>query len=159
LINIYLLQHAETMSKEQNHERPLTERGRQQIASVAQILEKMSIQVDQIRHSGKTRTQQTAAILGETLLSNGGPMAVSGLKPMGEVAPVAEQLEHESKAVMLVGHLPFMERTAGFLLTKDADRPVVRFTNAAIVCLTKAKNRCQVSWILTPQIASQSGAL
>jgi phosphohistidine phosphatase len=72
---------------------------------------------------------------------------------LDDVKPVAAELEGTAESWMLVGHLPFMERIAGYLLTGDADQPVIDFTNAAIVCLAYQENRWQVAWILTPEIA------
>jgi phosphohistidine phosphatase len=66
---------------------------------------------------------------------------------------VAEQLEEASQPIMLVGHLPFMERLAGYLLTGDAHRPVIDFTNAGIVCLEKQDDHWQAPWIITPEVA------
>jgi phosphohistidine phosphatase len=55
--------------------------------------------------------------------------------------------------VMLVGHLPFLARLAGLLLSGDADNPIVRFRTGGIVCLTRDEDRWQVAWILTPDMA------
>jgi phosphohistidine phosphatase len=66
---------------------------------------------------------------------------------------VVEELDQSSQPMMLVGHLPFMERLAGQLLTGDAEQPVIDFTNAGIVCLEKQDERWQAIWILTPDIA------
>mgnify|MGYP006308222385 CR=1 FL=1 len=66
---------------------------------------------------------------------------------------MADELDAASDPVMLVGHLPFMERIAGYFLTGDADQPVIDFTNAGIVCLAKGEDRWQVTWIFTPEIA------
>ena len=113
----------------------------------------MGLQVHQIRHSGKTRAEQTASILGEALSPLGGVVAVPGLAPNDDVHPVANALAAESQPVILVGHLPFLARLAGLLLTGDADRPVVQFHNAGIVCLVREKDVWHVAWILTPEMA------
>jgi phosphohistidine phosphatase len=54
---------------------------------------------------------------------------------------------------MLVGHLPFMARLAGKMLVGDPEQAVVKFRNAAIVCLSRVDERWQVAWILTPDMA------
>ena len=73
-----------------------------------------------------------------------------------EVEPAAKELEEEAKPVMLVGHLPFMERLAGRMLTGDADQAVIDFTNAGIVCLERKDKRWQAAWILTPELAGRN---
>ena len=149
----YLVQHAEALSEEQNPDRPLSDLGRRHVQSVADVAARLGVEVRQVYHSGKTRALQTAEILTEALSPSKGVMARSDLSPLDDVKPVAEELDDASEPVMLVGHLPFMERLAGFMLTGDADQAVVDFCNAGIVCLEKGETRWHVEWILTPQMA------
>jgi phosphohistidine phosphatase len=151
-MEVYLVQHAEAMSEDQNPERPLTADGRHATADVAVVAARLDVKVQQIRHSGKTRAAQTAEILGEALKPPDGVVQMDGLGPLDDVEPVAVELAHSARPVMLVGHLPFMERLAGMMLTGDAGQPVVKFTNAGIVCLV-LDNHWQVTWIVTPEIA------
>ena len=152
-MEVYLVQHAEAMSKEENPDRPITGAGRHATAGVAVMAAKLGLDVQQIRHSGKTRAEQTAQILAEALSPAGGIVAVDGLGPLDAVEPVAAELAEHTRPVMLVSHLPFMERLASLLLAGDAERSVVRFTNAGIVCLSRAEG-WQVPWIITPEIAA-----
>jgi len=154
----YLVQHAEAMSEEEDPERPLNGTGRRHTEWVAGVAAKLGVAVNQIRHSGKTRAKQTAEILGQALAPAEGVVSGSGLSPLDNVEPVARALDQASEPVMLVGHLPFMERLAGHMLAGDADRAVVDFTNAGIVCLAKEDERWQVVWILTPEIAEVASA-
>jgi len=147
------VQHGEAEPESVNPARPLTEQGRRTAEQVAAFAARMGLQVHQIRHSGKTRAEQTASILGEALSPLGGVVAVPGLAPNDDVHPVANALAAESQPVILVGHLPFLARLAGLLLTGDADRPVVQFHNAGIVCLVREKDVWHVAWILTPEMA------
>lgn len=149
----YLVQHAEAMSEEQNPERPLTDLGRQHASWVAALAARLDVQVAEIRHSGKTRARETAEILADALAPAQGVVAASGLSPLDDVQPVADELEGAKHSLMLVGHLPFMERLAGKLLTGDSHLPVVDFTNAGIVCLGRRAERWQCVWIITPEIA------
>ena len=153
-MEIYLVQHGEAQPKSVDPARPLTERGRQDAQRVAAFAVRMGLKVEQIRHSGKTRAEQTAAILGEALSPPEGVVAVSNLAPKDDVAPVAEALANEPQPVMLVGHLPFLARLAGLLVTGNPEHPVVQFRNATIICLTRAEDRWLVAWILTPEMTS-----
>ncbi len=154
-MRVYLVQHAEAMSEEQDSDRPLTDVGREHTTWTATVAGKMGAVVDQIRHSGKTRARQTAEILGDTLAPAGGVVDVPGLAPLDDVVPMAEDLEAGGAGpLMLVGHLPFMERLAGHLLAGDATKPVIGFENAGIVCLQKTAERWQAMWIVTPQVAA-----
>jgi phosphohistidine phosphatase len=152
-MNVYLVQHGQAVAKDADPTRPLTAQGRQEVDYVAAFAARLGLEVSQIRHSGKTRAEQTAAILGEALSPPGGVVSVAGLAPKDDVAPVAQALTGESQPVMLVGHLPFLARLTGLLVTGDPGRAVARFRNAGIVCLTHEDDRWLVAWILTPEMA------
>jgi phosphohistidine phosphatase len=156
-MKVYLVQHGEAHPKEVNPERALTERGRRETRQVAAVAARMGLEVAQIRHSGKTRARQTAELLSEALSPASGVAAVSGLAPMDDVRPIAAGLLRESEPVMLVGHLPFMARLAGFLLAGDPEQAVVKFRYSAIICLAHTEVRWQVAWLLTPEMAEVCG--
>lgn len=153
-MELYLVQHAQAMSKQEDPERPLTEEGRRAAIAAATLAGKLGLTVQQIRHSGKKRAEQTAMILAESLSPLDGVVQVSGLGPRDAVEPVAGEVLRSSEPMMLVGHLPFMERLAAYLLTGDPERSVVEFTNAGIVCLARQADRWRVRWIITPEIAA-----
>lgn len=155
-MKVYLVQHGQAEPKSVDPARPLTEGGRGEVERVAALAARLGLEVVQIQHSGKTRAEQTATVLGKALSPPGGVVAVSGLAPKDEVEPVAEALAGASEPVMLVGHLPFLSRLAGLLVTGDPDRPLLQFRNAGIVCLIREEGRWLVSWILTPDMASAS---
>jgi phosphohistidine phosphatase len=150
---VYLVQHGEAESKSVDPARPLTARGRQDVGQVAARAARLDRRVRQIRHSGKTRAEQTAILLGHALSPPEGVVAVPGLAPLDDVRPVADGLMQESQPVMIVGHMPFMARLAGLLVAGDPECAVVRFCNAGLVCLVCEGGRWSVAWILTPEMA------
>ena len=152
-MKIYLVRHGAAQLKSVDPARPLTERGRQDVQRVAAYMGRLGLEVHQIRHSNKTRAEQTATIFGESLCPPGGVVAVSGLAPNDDVRPVANDLMRQSQPVMLVGHLPFLARLAGLLLTGDPNRHVMRFCEVGTVCLARQGDRWLVAWILTPEMA------
>ena len=155
-MQVYLVQHGGAESKKVNPTRPLTERGRQEVRCVAAFAERLGLEVRQIRHSGKTRAEQTASILGEALFPPDGVVVASGLAPLDNVQLVADALTQEPQPVMIVGHLPFLARLTGLLVTGDPDCSAVRFRNGGIVCLVyeEEKDTWLVSWLLTPKMAN-----
>jgi phosphohistidine phosphatase len=152
-MNIYLVQHAEAKSEDEDPQRSLTKQGHRDALAVADMAKRLDLKVKQIRHSGKIRARQTAEVMGAALSPSDGVVEADGLSPLDDVAPVAKALTEAGEPVMLVGHLPFMERLAGQMTAGDAELAVVKFHNAGIVCLTHAEgDRWQVSWIITPEI-------
>jgi phosphohistidine phosphatase len=152
-MELYLVQHGEATPKQVDPARPLTGQGTEDVGQVAALAARLGLAVTQIRHSGKTRAEQTAEILGKALSPTDGVVAVSGLAPRDDVQPVAEALAREAQPLMLVGHLPFLARLAGLLLTGDAGHHIVHFRTGGIVCLARDPKQWQVAWILTPEMA------
>lgn len=158
-MRLYLVQHGDALPKEQDPERPLSEQGRADVASVAHFAQQAGVEVYQIRHSGKRRAQETADILADYLKPNGGVTSLPGLAPQDDVRLIAELLSSETRPLLLVGHLPSMERLAGFLVAGDAQRSVVTFQKGGIVCLEReASTRAwSIQWAITPDLISQTG--
>ncbi len=153
-MELYLVQHGEAKSKAKDPQRPLTERGRDEVQRVAAFAAKAGLKVSQVRHSGKRRAEETASILAEHLSPAEGVLAISGLAPMDDVRPIAQALQKETAPLMLVGHLPFMDRLAGLLVTGDPDCSVVRFRMGGIVCLEGEDEDWAVKWVVTPELVA-----
>jgi phosphohistidine phosphatase len=151
-MELYLVQHGEAKSKAEDPQRPLTELGREEVQQVAAFAARAGLEVSQIRHSGKRRAEETASILAEHLAPAEGVLAIPGLAPMDDVRPIAKALRKETAPLMLVGHLPFMDRLAGMLVTGDPDRSAVRFRMGGIVCLQGAGDDWAVKWAVTPEL-------
>ena len=159
-MKLYLVQHGEARSKAEDPQRPLTERGREDVARVAAFAATAGCQVGQIRHSGKRRAEETASILAEHLSPTEGAVVISELAPRDIVRPMAEALQDETKTkaepVMLVGHLPFLDRLASLLVTGDPDHSIVRFQMGGIVCLVREEKNWTIGWIVTPNLISRN---
>ena len=82
MMNLYLVRHAEPKSREEDPERPLTEKGLADIKRVAEfIAEHVNIKVDRIIHSHKARARETAEVLADGLHPPLGISQVDGLDP------------------------------------------------------------------------------
>lgn len=151
-MELYLVQHAESRPREEDPDRSLTEAGAAAGRRMAEWAAERGIAVEQIRHSGKTRAEQTARILGEALDPRSGVVAMPGINPLDDPAPVAEQLRAEQASVALVGHLPFLGRLAGLLLAGDPEPQVVAFENAGLVCLERTEAAWSLRWAVVPRL-------
>ena len=134
---LFLVQHGKSQTKEVDPERGLTEEGAAEVRGVARVAKECGLRLSKVRHSGKKRARETAEILAEALLdSEGSVAAIEGLGPLDDVSEIAARVSEEAR-LMLVGHLPFMERLTSFLITGDAEKPVLKFQNGGIVCLDR----------------------
>ena len=133
---IYLVQHGEAKSKAEDPERSLTEKGRRDVEKVAVWAAQTGLRIERIRHSGKRRAAETAEIFAEKLNLKKNVVAISGIAPNDDVEPVANSLEQESHSIMIVGHLPFLNRLTSRLLVGNSEQTVVRFLNGGLVGLS-----------------------
>jgi phosphohistidine phosphatase len=104
-------------------------------------------------HSGKTRARQTAEIFDAALNPPVGIHDGGGLNPLDDVIVFADTIDN-TKDVMLVGHLPFMERLTAYLITGSSEKAVFKFQNSGIVCLDKdpTTESWVIKWTLMPHI-------
>ena len=148
---IYLAQHGKSAPKEVDPERGLTEEGIAEVERVAARLAAGGVGVDVIRHSGKSRAAQTAAIFARALGPKKGVETRSGIDPMDDVEPIARTLPAD-RDELIVGHLPFMQRLVSALVTGDADAAVLAFQNGGVVCLERHEpaRRWIIRWTVFP---------
>ncbi len=154
-MNLYLVQHAEAKSKDEDPDRPLTDKGQADIQKVAgYVAGHASLHVGQILHSGKTRARQTAEVLANALKGSGKVSQDEDLGATDEPSIWANRLSDLSEDVMLVGHMPHLSKLAALLVCGDEEKQAVDFQNGGIVCLSQKEDSWAVQWIVTPQIVS-----
>ena len=150
---LYLVQHGRSLPKDIDPDQGLSEKGIAETERIAGVAKGYGGPVSVIRHSGKKRARQTAEIFASALQPAGGVQETAGLKPLDDVAAMAEKTGSE-EGVMLVGHLPCMERLASHLIMGVAEKPVFKFQNSGIVCIEKdsAAGLKAITWALMPTV-------
>ena len=153
-MNIYLMQHGKPIPKDKDPEKPLSERGRDEVQNIAGFLKKAGIQVEAVYHSGKTRARQTAEIMNSKINPDKEPRKRGGLSPLDDVRTIAEEIKQEQKDFMIVGHLPHLEKFISLLVTGSDSSQVVRFQQGGVVCLRthEAEKNWTIAWMLVPEI-------
>jgi phosphohistidine phosphatase len=157
-MRVYLVQHGLAVPKEVDPQRPLSDQGREDVARLATLLARTGVRVERMLHSGKARSEQTAALLAGTLLGGGLPEAHGGLGPNDAVAPVAAEIGVWGLDTLLVGHLPFLGRLASLLLGGDPDHLTVAFEPGSLVCLERdSAGRWALVWMIRPELLRPEG--
>jgi len=153
-MNLYLVQHAESKPKEEDPQRSLSDQGRTDVEKVgAFVAEHTTLKVGRIIHSGKTRAQQTAEVLARYLNPPEGVSVAEGLEPLADPSIWANRLAEEKEDLMLVGHLPHLDKLTAKLVCGDTSKSVVAFQNSGVVCLAKDDSgHWSVYWMVTPQM-------
>jgi phosphohistidine phosphatase len=152
-MSLYLVQHGRSLSKEVDPERGVSEEGIAETIRIAGVAKGYQVPVSKILHSGKKRAAQTAALFAEALAPPQGVEQIAGLKPLDDVETLVPRLDSGAN-LMLVGHLPFMEKLVCRLTTGNTGHTVFKFQNSGIVCLDReeAGNDWFVKWALMPTI-------
>jgi len=151
-MRVYLAQHGLAEDESVDPTRALSAQGREDVARVAGFLSLFEKpRPARILHSGKLRAEQTAAMFAE----GWGNLAVESaldLEPNADPAIWSAHLTAMNTDLMLVGHLPHLQRLAGLLLADDSEREAIRFRNGGVVCLERGAKRWSICWHLNPTL-------
>jgi phosphohistidine phosphatase len=99
-----------------------------------------------IYHSGILRAVETAAILAEHLAPPLGVEEHAGLSPEDDPAIAKAELETAGHSILVVGHLPHLNRLAAVLMTGDPNRAAADFAPASMMCFEWDRGRWQLAW-------------
>ena len=152
-MSLYLVQHGLCHSKQEDPAKGLTEQGTEVVRRIAGVTANYNVPVSAIAHSGKLRARQTADIMAEVLQPSQGVTVMDHMAPLDDVVPFAEYVDLDSN-LMLVGHLPFLEKLTAYLITYQVTPIVFQMQNAGVVCidLDSRTSRPVIKWTLMPKI-------
>jgi len=149
----YLVQHGKAKPADEDPNRGLSDEGRAEVTLIANFLHDLRITISLVYHSGKLRAEETAHILATSIRCTGGPCHYDCLNPSDDPAATADFLNVYTDDILIVGHLPHLERLTSLLLTGNPDQRPVQFRNAGVVCLQKERNgRWSVVWAIVPEL-------
>jgi phosphohistidine phosphatase len=146
---LYLVQHGVPKSKEEDPERPLSQRGASEVEKIASSVSPF-VGAGRIFQSGKLRAEQTAEIISRHLKADN--EKAEGLSPMDDPSVWAERLKKEEDDAMLVGHLPHLQRLSSLLLSGDSEKRIVEFRMGGVVCLKRDEEEWSLQWMVVPEL-------
>lgn len=146
-MQFYLVRHGEAVSAVENPQRPLSAAGRANVERLARWALERGVRIAVIYHSGILRAAETAAILAAQLSPPAGVKEHGGLLPEDDPAIAKAEIGSAQEPIMLVGHLPHMNRLAGLLFAGDPDRAVAEFPTATMLGCEWDQGRCKILWI------------
>jgi phosphohistidine phosphatase len=158
-MDLYIVRHGESgrslADSKRDNERTLTTAGREEVEEIADSIERLGVEFDEIASSPLPRAKETAQIIAKRQTTSKLQMW-DELRPEGDRQAILSQLAkmgHES-AVLLVGHEPYltdmvadlMGAKRGSILLKKAGLIRVRVTSFA----PSAKG--ELRWLLSPRV-------
>ncbi len=151
-MRVYLVQHGLAVDAKEDPERPLAAQGREDVTRTAGFLSLFEKPAPAwIAHSGKLRAGQTADMFAEAWGDI--PVRKAGdLGPNDDPQAWFERLARIGDDVMLVGHLPHLQRLAGLLICRDAEMQPIRFRNGGVACLARGDVSWSLLWHIIPTL-------
>ncbi len=150
---LFVVQHGKNRPASADAEKGLSVEGKEATERMVAVADGYGVSVSRILHSGKKRARETAEIIAAVLRPEQGLAATDGMNPMDDVRAFKNHLDLASN-VMLVGHLPFLERLIGLLVCDDPDRTVFKLQNSGILCLDRDPeiDHAVIRWALMPTV-------
>ena len=155
---LYLLRHGDAVPDQENLLRPLSDLGKEEVRSTATQAKTYGINFDKVLHSTKVRAKQSAEIFCETLGLDVPLQESPHILPMSEPEPMLELCNETSGGLLIVTHLPFVNRLASLLIGGKEDAEQFTFKTASLLCLEKRPANAlvetptawQVGWFVSP---------
>ncbi len=150
---LYIVQHGLNLPKERDPQKGLSSEGRRIVRQIARVVSGYGIKPSKIWHSGKQRALQTAELISEIMEPSASLEEVSGLGPLDDVAAFAARVDLDSN-IMIVGHLPFLEKLVTYIVFGTTGPPVFRLQNGGILCLDRypGSQEATIKWAIMPVI-------
>ncbi len=149
-MKVYLVQHGKAVPKERDPLRPMSLKGKAETEKTAAFFKSKNIKVNTIWHSAKLRGIHTAEILC-TAVDCSEIQPRNDMNPLDAVDSFPEEILSLNIDLMIVGHLPHLQKLADLMLTGSKDAHIISFKNSGIVCL-EYTGSWEISWMVTPSL-------
>jgi phosphohistidine phosphatase len=163
-MQVYIVRHGEAIdhhdpSVTSDAMRALTERGRDEVATMARLLSVLGVHPDLILSSPLVRARQTAEIFAEMLTPGLQPQTSEQLAPGGSPDGVLQDIVQPNapRVALLAGHMPGVGQLAGYFAFSD---PLIVFPfRTAEVCRVDLSDDSPgpgngvLRWLIPPAIA------
>jgi len=149
-MKLYLIQHGISLPEEKDPEKPLSLEGKEETQRTAEFLKAKNIEVDAVWHSPKQRAAQTAQIIVNSIFCSE-IQERDDLNPLDSVETFPAEIESLDKNLMIIGHLPFLQKLASLLLSGSEANQFISFKNSGITCL-EYTDTWKIDWMVTPAL-------
>ena len=154
---LYLIRHADALDGEVDAERPLSPKGRRQVAQLARFLNSSKVMdVLEVWHSPLVRARQTAKELAQEMGWGARLRRMKGLLSDDPPGMLASVLRDAELPIALVGHNPHLESLATLLATGEPQPCAFVFRKCAILALAPVRGpgigQWAAAWQLAPEL-------
>jgi phosphohistidine phosphatase len=150
MMRLYLVRHGKAQPKEKDPNKSLSTQGRSVTRKTGLFLKEKQFIVEAVWHSPKKRAVETAEIIVQNL-SCDQIEERDDLNPNDPAGKFPKEIEKLNKELMVVGHLPFLQKLLSLLLTGKQNLDLVEFINSGVVCL-EFKENWKILWCVEPKL-------
>jgi phosphohistidine phosphatase len=143
---IFLVHHGDAVGPEVDAMRPLSERGRTAVLLAADEAARRGVKPEAIWHSGKLRARQTAEVFWKVCNPFATFGAERGLQPADPPEWIRDRLIGETRVLMLVGHMPHLERLLRLMTGLDESTAANAFPLHGVTALEPDGDRWKETW-------------
>jgi phosphohistidine phosphatase len=148
---ILLVHHGPAVGPEIDAMRPLSSVGRAATERLAAAVAERGVQPQAIWHSGKLRARQTAELFWKACNPLASCSAVRGLQPDDPPRWMRDQLDGETRSILIAGHMPSLSRLLASLLGEREESLTVVFPLHGCVALERDGDLWKEVWRLEAQ--------
>ena len=158
-MKIFLIRHAHARSGEPDELRPLSSKGKKQIAGLsASLVKRIVREVSVLEYSSLQRSGQTAQLLKKHFRLKQPLRLLSGIAPESSAVKTAQVLSRSRRSRCIIGHNPHLARLVGLLLGLKQGDGGIYFRKAAMVALERTAlpqsrhpwGSWRILWMSTP---------
>jgi phosphohistidine phosphatase len=149
-MRLFLVRHAHAVDEEENPERPLSRRGRAQVAKLVTYFRvQPRLSPTEIWHSPLLRSSETAELLAAGLELRAPLVEKPGLQPEDDPRPWLKMLKRRRTDLMIVGHEPQLSVLTAWLVDGE---PTERFgfKKGGVLALERTGTAWEVQWRIEP---------
>ncbi len=157
-MRLYIVRHGKACAEAIDPARPLTPEGITQTRKIADFLKTHGHSVEAVFHSPKLRAQQTAEIFHKIINPAAAMTVKKYLSPEDDIKLIIKDIGKTEKNLMIVGHLPFVDRLVSFFIFGDESQLVAKFFESSVAVLERGAHQgWQLILFLTPGSLSDRG--
>lgn len=156
-MRLYLIRHAHAVDADEDAERPLSTKGREQVKRLAKFLRASEVfQPDEFWHSPLVRSKQTAKLLAKKLELHAPLVEVEGLEPEDDPRATVLRVKSLRRVVAIVGHEPHLSALASELVSSAPKTSAFVLRKSSVLALERERggrgSRWLVRWQLSPEL-------
>jgi phosphohistidine phosphatase len=152
-VRLYLFRHAHAVDAAENPDRPLSAKGRKQVARLARVLKASgALEIAELWHSPLDRSIETAALLSHGLSLQAPLIQVAGLEPNDPPGAIERRLQKWRRNLAIVGHEPHLSALAGRLLGGARSPVAIKMKKGACLALERTDAGWCLRWMIVPRL-------